>query len=108
MIISSPIIHGIMTEKASIAQSKNRYTFMVKKEATKIDVKKAVKEMYGVDVKEVKIMISPKKTRLLKNKYDWVKRPSFKKAIVSLKGNKTIDPNKIKERKESKEPKEKK
>ncbi len=107
MTISSPIIHGIMTEKASAAQGKGRYTFMVKKEATKIDIKKAVKDMYGMDAKEVKIMISPRKTRLLKNKYDWVKRPTFKKAIVSLKGDKTIDPNKIKEHKE-KEHKDKK
>lgn len=84
-----------MTEKSSMNQSHGHYTFMVRKEATKIDIKRAIKDIYGVEAKQVKISILPKKIRVLKGKYDWVKRPSYKKAVVSLKDNKTIDPNKI-------------
>lgn len=91
----SPIIQAIITEKSSMHQSNGQYTFMVRKEANKIDIKRAVKEIYGVDVKTVRVGILPKKTRVLKGKYEWVKRPSYKKALVTLKNNKTIDPNKI-------------
>ncbi len=50
-----------------------------------------------MDVESVNMMISPKKTRLLKGKYVWAKRPAFKKAVVTLKGKKTMDPSKFKE-----------
>jgi large subunit ribosomal protein L23 len=93
------IIRPIITEKSSNQQSLKRYTFAVKKRATKIDVKKAIKELYGVDVKEVRIIIAPSKTRMVKRGQLWIKRPLLKKAIVTLKGDKTIDPNKIKETK---------
>lgn len=95
----SPIIETLITEKSSLAQSHGKYSFIVKKTATKIDIKNAIKQIYGVDAKSVRILIAPKKIRMLKNKYAWAKRPVIKKAIVTLKGKKTIDPNKIKEHK---------
>ena len=98
------IVQNIVTEKSSHQQSTGKYSFMVKKDATKIEIKQAVKEIYGADVSSVRTLISPKKIRILKGKYEWNKRPAFKKAIVTLKGKQTIDPNKIKEQK--KEPKE--
>lgn len=93
----SPIIETLVTEKSSMAQSHGKYSFIVTRDATKIDIKRAVKELYGVEVKDVNIMIAPKKIRMLRNKYAWAKRPVMKKAVVTLKGKKTIDPNKIKE-----------
>lgn len=78
-----------------MAQSHGQYTFVVKKEATKVSVKKAIKEVYGVEAKNVRISILPSKMRLLKGKYEWPKRPMYKKAIVTLKDKKTIDPNKM-------------
>jgi large subunit ribosomal protein L23 len=89
------IIQSLQTEKSSDQQGRKQYTFMVRRNATKIEVKQAVKEIYGVEVKDVKTIVVPKKTRMLKGKYEWAKRPVFKKAIVTLKDNKTIDPNKI-------------
>jgi large subunit ribosomal protein L23 len=97
---NSPIIECMVTEKSSEAQSHGKYSFRVTRDATKIDIKNAVKKLYGMDVATVNIMISPKKTRLLKGKYEWAKRPCFKKAVVTLKGKKTMDPNKLKEPKE--------
>ncbi len=96
---NSPIIESLITEKSSEAQSRGKYSFRVTRDATKIDIKNAVKKLYGMDVKSVNIMISPKKTRLLKGKYEWAKRPCFKKAVVTLKDKKTMDPNKFKEQK---------
>lgn len=95
----SPIIGAMVTEKSSAAQSTGKYTFVVNKDATKIDIKNAIKKLYGAEVENVNIMVTPKKVRVLKGKYDWAKRPSYKKAIVTLKGKKTIDPNKLKEQK---------
>jgi len=91
----STIIQSIVTEKSSGQQANGQYTFLVKKDSSKIDIKNAVKAIYGVEVADVKTSIMPKKTRILKGKYEWIKRPVFKKAIVTLKGKKTIDPNKI-------------
>lgn len=87
----------MVTEKSSMAQSHGKYAFVVDKAATKIDIKNEIKKLYGVEAARVNIMVSPKKTRLLSGKYEWAKRPMFKKAIVTLKGKKTIDPNKLKE-----------
>ncbi len=84
-----------MTEKSSTAQAEGRYTFIIKRSATKIDVKHAVKAIYGVEVKDVKIIVVPKKTRLMGKGKLWNKRPVYKKAIVTLKDKKTIDPSKL-------------
>ena len=68
---------------------------MVKRDATKIDIKNAIKAIFGAEVESVKVMIAPKKIRVLKGRYEWTKRPVIKKAIVKLKNNVTIDPNKV-------------
>lgn len=89
---------SIITEKASILQaSSGQYVFIVNRDATKIDIKKAIKEFYGVDVMNVRIIISPKKTRLVGRGREIEKRPVTKKAIVRLKNNQTLDPNNFKE-----------
>ncbi|MBD3360340.1 50S ribosomal protein L23 [Candidatus Peregrinibacteria bacterium] len=95
----NPIIRTLMTEKASQQQAKGQYIFQVSKDATKIDVKNAIREIYGVEADKVRIMITPKKERLLARGRVWTKRPVIKKALVSIKDKKTIDPNKIKESK---------
>lgn len=91
----STIIQSYQTEKSSAQQGQKQYAFIVRKDANKVEIKQAVKDIYGVEVEDVKTMVMPKKTRLLRGRYEWAKRPVFKKAIVTLKDNKTIDPNKI-------------
>ncbi len=93
----STIIQSIITEKSSAQQALGQYTFLVRRDATKIDVKMAVKAIYGVDAAKVRTIITPKKVRLVGRGREMTKRPLFKKAIVRLKGKQTIDPNKIKE-----------
>lgn len=102
MQLHSTIIKSHTTEKSSDAQSKGKYSFLVSRDATKVDIKNAIREIYGADAATVRTMIAPKKTRLLKNRYVYAKRPVLKKAIVTLKGKATIDPNKIKETKSKK------
>ena len=80
-----------VTEKTSLAmQNNNQYTFRVKRNATKTDIKQAVELMFeGVKVKGVQIVNEPGKTRrfgrLVGRTQDW------KKAYVSLVQGQTID-----------------
>ena len=93
------IIQPVATEKSSRAQEMKRYTFLVARTATKVEVKQAIEEAYGVKVATVKTMLMPKKVRMMGKKREFVKRPVLKKAIVTLKEGKTLDPNKLKEAK---------
>jgi large subunit ribosomal protein L23 len=79
-----------VTEKTSLAmQNNNQYTFRVKRNATKTDIKQAVELMFEVKVKGVQIVNEPGKTRrfgkLTGRTQDW------KKAYVSLVQGQTID-----------------
>jgi large subunit ribosomal protein L23 len=79
-----------VTEKTSLAmQNHNQYTFRVKRNATKTDIKAAVELMFEVKVKGVQIVNEPGKTRrfgrLQGRTQDW------KKAYVSLLQGQTID-----------------
>ena len=70
--------------------SEKKYTFIVDKHANKCQIKKAIEQVFGVEVAEVKTA-----NYLGKNKRVGVhfgKRPDYKKAIVKLtEGSKTIE-----------------
>ncbi|MCD4664900.1 MAG: 50S ribosomal protein L23, partial [Bacteroidales bacterium] len=53
-IIIKPVITEKMTE---MGEKMNRYGFIVNKKANKLQIKKAVEELYGVDVEAVNTMI---------------------------------------------------
>ncbi len=98
----STIIRSLTTEKSSAQQANGQYTFQINPKATKVDVKHAVKAIYGVDADKVKIIIAPSKKRLVARGKLLTKRPVMKKALVTMKDKKTIDPNKIKDSKPKK------
>jgi len=55
------ILHPVMTEVASrILESENKLVFVVSLKASKIDVKRAVEELYEVRVDKVTINITAK------------------------------------------------
>ena len=89
------IIKPIITEKSSIMQGKGQYAFLVARTSNKTSIKQAIKEMYGAEVKDIRVMIMPKKERAVGKGHIWAKRSVMKKAIVTLKDGKTIDPNKL-------------
>ena len=79
-----------VTEKTSLAmQNHNQYTFRVKRQATKTDIKQAVELMFDVKVEGVQVVNEPGKTRrfgrIQGRTQDW------KKAYVSLAEGQTID-----------------
>ena len=79
-----------VTEKTSLAmQNNNQYTFRVKRNATKTDIKQAVELMFEVKVKGVQVVNEPGKARrfgkVTGRTQDW------KKAYVSLVQGQSID-----------------
>ncbi len=89
-ILQKPII----TEKMTIQGEKlNRYGFIVAIGANKIQIKKAVEELYNVTVESVNTMryAGKSKSRHTKTGVQKGKTSSFKKAIVTLKEGDTID-----------------
>ncbi|HEY4873853.1 MAG TPA: 50S ribosomal protein L23 [Steroidobacteraceae bacterium] len=79
-----------VTEKTSLAmQNHNQYTFRVRRDATKVDVKKAVQLMFDVEVRAVQIVNEPGKTRRFGGRIG--RTQDSKKAYVSLAEGQTID-----------------
>ena len=80
------ILGQIVTEKSERmkAGAKRIYTLKVSPDATKVDIKKACKTLYDVDVAEVKVMRVPQKTRAVGRGRTMEKRHVTKKALVTL------------------------
>ena len=84
------VISPVVTEKTSEQmEEENVYTFIVAKDANKIEIGRAVERIWDVTVEDVRTMRYTGKTRrsqmgrMAKN---WSKgrRPSFKKAVVKI------------------------
>lgn len=78
-----------ITEKASQLTKGNQYTFKVSAEVNKVQVKKAVEQLYGVDVIGVKIVKAQKKRRRVGRISGWTK--AYKKAVVRIKEGQKIE-----------------
>jgi large subunit ribosomal protein L23 len=88
--LMSVLIAPHVTEKTSLAmQNHNQYTFRVRREATKADIRKAVELMFDVKVAGVQVVNEAGKQRrfgrIAGRTQDW------KKAYVSLAAGQTID-----------------
>lgn len=79
-----------MTEQS---EKYNRYAFVVNNKANKIEIKKAITEMYDVNVDSVRTMICIGKKRVRGTKSGMIvgKTSTYKKAIVTLVEGDTID-----------------
>ena len=90
----SIIVKPIVTEKMTqLGDKLNRYGFRVERNANKIEIKKAIEEMYSVTITDINTMIVAPKKKVRYTKGDYTKGAtnSFKKAIVTLKEGDTID-----------------
>lgn len=86
------IIKPIVSERTMSGIKERKYTFEVARDATKIDVKNAIEEVFGVKVDSVNIMnVRGKKKRLSMGRPEGY-TPAWKKAIVKVTGDsKTIE-----------------
>jgi large subunit ribosomal protein L23 len=88
------IIKPVITEKMTgMGEDLNRYGFIVHRKANKLQIKKAVEDLYGVEVVAVNTMTYRGKT---KSRYTQTgiisgKTASYKKAIITVAEGETID-----------------
>ena len=77
----------------ALSEKYNRYGFVVDRRADKLQIKKAVEDMYGVKVDSVNTLIQRGKDTSRYTKAGMIKgkKSSFKKAIVQLKEGDQID-----------------
>lgn len=89
------IIKPIVTEKQTAITEKmpTRYGFRVSPDANKLQIKKAIEDMYNVTVIDVNTMnySGKRKSRYTKSGVISGKQSSFKKAIITLKEGDIID-----------------
>jgi large subunit ribosomal protein L23 len=88
------LLKPIVTEKMTAqGEDLNRYGFIVDKRANKIQIKKAVEEMYGVTVESVNTMRygGKSKSRYTRTGIQRGKTASLKKALVTLAEGEVID-----------------
>ncbi len=84
------IIRPIISEQSMDQLAEKKYTFEVKKSANKIEIKKAVEEIFGVKVESVNTMNMLGKMKRM-GRFEG-RRASWKKAIVKLTADsKTIE-----------------
>ena len=81
----------VLSEKSNtLTEEKNKYTFKVAKTATKIDVARAVKAIWGVDAVSVNTMNYQGKKRRKRTKFAG-RTANWKKAVVTLKPEDSIE-----------------
>lgn len=88
------LIKPIVTEKLTAqGEALNRYGFIVDPRANKLQVKKAIEDLYGVTVDSVNTLRYAGKvtSRFTKAGYIKGKKNAFKKAIITLKEGDKID-----------------
>ena len=85
------IIRPVITEQSMEQTDIKKYTFVVARDANKIEIKKAVEEIFGVKVEKVTTLNMLGKTKRT-GRYPEGRRPSWKKAVVKLTADsKTIE-----------------
>lgn len=87
------LIRPLITEKSSYQSSSlNQYSFVVADKATKTMVKDAVETLFDVDVVRVNIVNAPaKRGRRARSRRLLVRKPGFKKAIITLADGETLE-----------------
>lgn len=85
------LIKPVVTEKTSLEEVNGRYTFIVSGKATKIDIKNAIRHLYGVNVQQVMTRPTPQKVRVIGRGREIVKRQRVKKASITLAKGEKMD-----------------
>ncbi|MDD2493106.1 MAG: 50S ribosomal protein L23 [Bacilli bacterium] len=83
------IVKPLITEKSTKLVEERKYTFEVMQGVNKVEVKKAVEEIFKVNVIKVNMINVRKKERRV-GKYEGF-RPAVRKAIVTLAEGQTLD-----------------
>ena len=87
------LVRPLVTEKSSYQSSSlNQYSFVVANHATKSMVKDAIETLFDVNVVRVNIVNAPaKRGRRARSRRLLVRRPAFKKAIITLADGESLE-----------------
>jgi large subunit ribosomal protein L23 len=82
----------LVTEKTSYQSGKmNQYVFVVDESATRTQIKDAIETLYDVSVVRINtINVPAKRGRRLRSRRMSVRKPAFKKAVVTLAEGQTL------------------
>ena len=84
------IIKSVLrTEKSIAGEPEGKYLFLVEKAANKIEIKRAVEEVYKVKVEEVNTIVAKGKIKRVRHQPG--KTPDTKKAYVRLAAGQKIE-----------------
>ncbi len=78
------LIQPVVSEKSYGLIDENSYTFVVHPEATKIQIRQAVEEIWGVKVVRVTTLNRKGKRKRSPGRWMYGQRPSSKRAVVKL------------------------
>ncbi len=91
---SSIVIKPLVSEKyTNVLEPQGKYTFLVNRNANKIEIKNEVEKIYGVSVQDVNTMnyFGKSKRRYTKTGLHVGRTPSYKKAVVQVFDGEEID-----------------
>lgn len=86
----SIVIRPLLTEKTISKTAQSKYTFEVDLNANKIEIGEAIQRIFNVKVEKVNTLRVRGKTRRL-GRFPEGRKPSWKKAIVTLKAGDRIE-----------------
>ena len=89
--LSSVLIKPRITEKAVRLSEANVYTFLVRQDATKRDVRDAVRELFNVTPQKVRIVRKAPRRYLSRSRGRYVSERGLKKAYVYVRDGDSID-----------------
>lgn len=88
------LVKPVVTEKMeALSEKRNQYAFVVNRKSNKVEIKKAVEQMYNVTVTGVNTAIVPAKatSRMTKSGVIPGRKSGYKKAVVTLAEGDMID-----------------
>jgi large subunit ribosomal protein L23 len=85
------LVRPVVSEKSYALMEDGAYIFVVAPDATKIDVRNAVEQAFGVRVKSVNTLNRKGKRRRNRKSNSFGTRSSTKRAVVTLAGGDKID-----------------
>ncbi len=85
------VLRPVVSEKSYGLLDRNVYTFVVHPDATKVQIRDAVEEIFNVRVIKVNTLNRKGKRKRNRRQATFGKRPDTKRAIVTLAGEDRID-----------------
>jgi large subunit ribosomal protein L23 len=88
-LYSSSLFQGLKAKIQNKINLRRVYTFLVDKKLNKLEIKFLLEELFEVKLKSIRTQNLPIKSKRVKNKL--IRKPSFKKVIITLKENNKIN-----------------